>query len=146
MMLLYLFLAAVAPGNGAIDIPPVDDPTGRIIVLAVAFLAVVGPYATAKVSAKKGVINGPAPVAGGDSPTPRLDVGQQYLERYVKGLEDSVKSVEAENVDLRKQLLGLIEDRATFRAQNEALRADIAGLREEIHELRGQLRGRGSGR
>lgn len=145
-MLLYLLLSAVAPGNGGLDIPPADDPTGRIIVIVVAGLAVLGPYITAKVAAKKGASNGPVPLASPDSPTPRLDLGQQYLERYVKGLEDSVKSVESENVDLRKQLLGLIEDRATFRAQNEALRADIAGLREEIHELRGQLRGRGSGR
>lgn len=146
MMLLYLFLAAVAPGNGAIDIPPVDDPTGRIIVLAVAFLAVVGPYATAKVSAKKGAINGPAPMAGGDSPTPRLDLNTEYLKKYVKGIEDEVEALKAENVVLRGQVLDLTKVSATSIAQNEALREDIASLRAEISELRGQLRGRASGR
>jgi hypothetical protein len=144
-MLLFLLLAAVEPGSAGVEIPPATDPTGRIIAVAVAFLAVVGPYATAKVSAKKGAINGPAPI-GDHAATASLDVGQQYLERYVKGLEDNVKSVEAENVILRKQVLELVEDRAMFKAQNEALRADIAGLRDEIHELRGQLRGRGDGR
>lgn len=145
-MLLYLFLAAVAPGNGAIDIPPADDPTGRIIVLAVAFLAVVGPYATAKVSAKKGAINGPAPVVGGDSLIPRLDLNTEYLKKYVKGIEDEVEALKAENVVLRGQVLDLTKVSATSIAQNEALREDIASLRAEISELRGQLRGRASGR
>ncbi len=138
-MLLYLLMSAVEPGSG-VEIPPATDPTGRIIALVVAFLAVAGPYLTAKVSAKKGIGNGPTPI-NGSTPVPRLDLGQQYLERYVKGLEDTVKSVEDENKVLRKQVLDLIEDRATFKTQNEALRADIASLRDEVHELRGQLRG-----
>lgn len=144
-MLLYLLMVVAEPGNG-VEIPPATDPTGRIIALAVAFLAVVGPYATAKVSAKKGVTNGPAPLNGAPSPLPRLDAGEEYLKKYVKGLEHDVETLKAENADQRKQILELTKISATSIAQNEALRADIASLREEIHELRGQLRGRGSGR
>jgi len=145
-MLLNLILSAVDPSS-PVDLPPATDPTGRVIALALAFLAVAGPYATAKVSAKKGVTNGP-PLAGNGAvaPLPRLDVGQQYLERYIKGLEDDVEALKAENAIQRQQVLQLTGDRATFLAQNEALREDIAGLRAEIQELRGQLRGRGSGR
>lgn len=144
-MLLYLFILAVEPGNG-VEIPPATDPTGRIIALAVAFLAVVGPYATAKVSAKKGVSNGPTPLNGTPSTTPRLDERADYLKIYVKGLEDAVEALKLENAEQRKQILELTRVSATSIAQNEALREDIAGLREEIQELRGQLRGRGNGR
>jgi predicted nucleic acid-binding Zn-ribbon protein len=95
---------------------------------------------------KKGASNGPTPIAATVSPTVGLDVGEEWLKRYVKALEDDVEAVKAENTVLRKQVLELTGDRATFMAQNEALREDIAGLRAEIQELRGQLRGRGSGR
>lgn len=141
-MLLFLFLigAATTPGSG-VDIPPATDPTGRMIAVGVAILAFLGPITAAKLSAKKGVHNGPTPL---DSATPRLDVGQQYLERYVQNLEDRVKSTEGENRDLKKQVIELIEDRATLKAQNEALRVDLTELRDEVHELRGQLRGRGN--
>lgn len=142
-MLLYLFILAVEPGN-SVEIPPATDPTGRLIAVALATLAVLGPYFNSKVSAKKGVSNGPTPLNGA-SPTPRLDVSQQYLETYVKSLLDRAQAAEAEARDVKKQVMTLIEDRATFRAENKALREDIAELRGEVLELRGQLRGRGDG-
>lgn len=145
-MLLYLLLSATEPGN-AVELPPATDPTGRLIALALAFLAVAGPYATAKVSAKKGVSNGPTPLNGSSSsPLPRLDERADYLKIYMGGLEREVETLKALNAEQQKQILELTRVSATSIAQNEALRADIAGLREEIHELRGQLRGRGSGR
>jgi polyhydroxyalkanoate synthesis regulator phasin len=141
MLLVLLLNAAVEPGNNGLDIPPASDPTGRVIALLVASLAVVGPYATAKVTAKRGASNGPTPLPVSDAATNRLDLNADYLKKYVAGIELEVEELKKENSAQRQQIIALIEDRATFRAQNEALRADIAELRTEVSELRGQLRG-----
>lgn len=139
-MLLFLMLRAVEPGT-SIDIPPPSDTAGRIIAVVLPILTVAGAYFNSKANAKKGLANGPTGAGNGSSPTPQLDADQQYLKRYIKGLEDSIEEAKAENVELRKLNLGLVEDRATFKAQNEALREDIAALRGEVRELEGRLRG-----
>ena len=148
-MLLALLLAAVEPGTG-LDLPPDSDPTGRLIVAAVALIGAVSPILLAKIQAKKNASNTPTPLPG-DSPTPRLDVGEGMAQRLFKELEDRriedaaryearLAAAEAKSEDLRKQVQSLIEERATFRAQVESFRAENAELRAENVEVRAELR------
>jgi septal ring factor EnvC (AmiA/AmiB activator) len=150
LLLLIAVAAATTPAGGSLDIPPAPDPKSTWIAIGLALLPVMGTILAAKIQSRKGSSNGPTPLG---PETPRLDVGEHYLRRHVETLEERVKAAEAESRDLRVQIIQLIEDRATFKTQNEALRADLAeqerrhaDLRDELHELRGQLRGRGHDR
>ncbi len=138
-MLAFLWsLFATAPG-AEIELPPATDPRGQLYVLIGMLAVPVCAVVSALITARKSPTNGPAPTAD----IPRLDVRQDYLNMHLKNLEDRVKTTEDENRGLRKQIIELIEDRATVRAENKALRDDVAGLRDEVHELRGRLRGPG---
>lgn len=145
-MLLLLLLATSATQSNGLDLPPATDPVGRWIASSIAVFAVIGPLIAARIQAKRGGVSngpgGPAPPVGDiAASTASLDVGKQYLDRLVANLEDQVKEIKAENKDLRAQVTGLIEDRATVRAQLEAMRVDNSDLRDEIHTLRGRLQG-----
>jgi septal ring factor EnvC (AmiA/AmiB activator) len=147
MSLLWTLFLAVEPGTGGLDLPPKDDLAGRWIVGAVLILTPLIPYLVAKVQAKKPASNGPTPLTA-DSATPRIDAGQQYLERFVKSLEDRIKATEAKNEDLSQQVQKLLQERATFAAQVESLHADVVELRADNVELRAEnraLRSRGNG-
>lgn len=138
-MLLWLLVTLVEPGGGGLDLPPADDPVGRWIVGAVMLLTPTLPLLLAKLQSKKPASNGPTPLTSGVD-TPRLDVGQQFLERFVKGLEDRVAVTEAKNEDLDRRYQVLLEERAMFRTQVENLKADNVELRADNVELRAEVR------
>lgn len=149
MLLLLLLIAATTPGNGSIDLPPASDPAGRWIAAGVAVLIPALAIVKAKIEAKKNPSNGPTPLVA-TLQTPRLDVNEEYLKEYVKGLVEDRATFKAENRELKAQVIELVEDRATFKAENKALRIDVARmqgemaeLQGEMAELRGRLRGRG---
>lgn len=143
MLLLLLIATVVAtttPGTG-LELPaPAPDPKGQWLALVVAVLPVIGSIVAAKIQAKRGQFNGLEPLFVGQ--TPRLDVGQEYLERYVQNLDDQINTLKIKNDDLEQKFLQVLEDRATIRAQLEAMRVDNIELRDEINVLRGRLRGR----
>lgn len=146
-MLLWLFTVfaevVAPPGAGtALDINPAPpNSTSQWLALAMALLPVVGSIIAAKIQAKKTTHTVAESAAA--AVTPRLDVGQQYLEKFVKSLEDRLEATEDKYEDLDRRYQTLLEERATLRAQMEAIRSDNADLRDEVHELRGRLRGRG---
>lgn len=151
MLLLLLYLAA-DPGSN-LDLPPADDPTGRWIATSIAALTVIGPLIAARIQAKKSPANGPTSPATDPSATPRLDATQGYLERYVASLEHRVEQTEARNAELDRKYLELLDKYAatnaklaTTQAQLEAVHHDNLELRDEVHLMRGQLRGRGNDR
>ena len=140
-MLLVFLLDVLQPAPG-LDIPPQTDPTGRLIVTILTLLGALSPLVLARIQNKKNPSNGPTPLTPA-SDTPRLDVGQQYLERFVKSLEDRVIHAESRADELDRRCQALLEDRATIKAELKAVRADNTELRDEVHLLRGRLMGHG---
>lgn len=149
MLLMFLLYTVAEPGS-QLDLPPADDPAGRWIATTVAVLTVLGPLAAAKLQAKKGATNGPSPSTPVESATPRLDVTQGYLERYVASLEKRVEHTEAKNDELDRKNLELLDKLsaataqiATMSVQLEQVHAANLELRDQVHMMQGQLRGRG---
>lgn len=136
-----LILSNVDPGAG-IDLPPATDTTGRWIVGTVMLAIPVCSVLAAYFQSKKPKTNGPA-LAVPVSETPRLDLGQEYLEKFVKHLEDSERITQAKYEDLERKsdakyqelerkYFDLLEKYATIKAQYEALREVV--VRGRIQE------------
>lgn len=142
-MLLFLVLAAaeVQPQNG-IDLPPATDRPGQIITAALIAISLIVPYAIARVKAKGPVSNSRSQPPVADSSTPRLDVTQGYLERYVADLVKRVEIAEAKCDDLQRQNAGLQVTCARFEVQLESVRDDFRESNAKVTFLEGQLRGR----
>ena len=154
MLLLVLIYSFAEPGTN-LDLPPADDPTGRWIATGVAVLTVIGPLIAARIQAKKGSANGPVTTVADPSAssTPRLDVTQDYLQKYIASLEKRVEQTEAKNEEAERRYLDLLAKYAdvnaklaTTNAQLENVHAANLELRDQLHLLQGQLRGRGNDR
>lgn len=146
--MLWILLTAVAEPGAGVDLPPATDTSGRLMVMA----GMLGPplflMITGLVNAKKPKSNGPllqTPLAGGNSPTPRLDVQDEYLQKFVKLLEDSEKDARKQLVEteqkwqrkyeaLEQKYLELIQKYASVAAQYEALREVVVRGRIQGHE------------
>lgn len=159
MPLLWVLMTVVEPGAG-LDLPPQNDLFGRIIIGAAMILTPLMPFFVARISAKKSPSNaaGAPPIAvTAELARPRLDIGQEYLEKYVQRLEEDVKKTEAgyekrltvheaKHDDLEQRYQATIEERAILKtrltaleAENVEIRADNAELRAEIRALRGRI-------
>lgn len=142
-MLLWLLLTITT--DPSLDLPPVEDPVGRLIATIVAVAIPVSAVAVARIQAKKAPGHSPLPLPGVDSPTPRMDLGQEYLAKFVQHLENSDRLTNAKYDDLNAKYLDLLEKYATISARYEVLRVEANELRNEVHVLRGRVQGRGNG-
>lgn len=139
--LWLLILSNVEPGAG-IDLPPATDTTGRWIVGTVMLAIPICSVLAAYFQSKKPKTNGPS-LTTSFSDTPRLDLGQEYLAKWVKHLEDSERFTqakyedlerksEAKHQELERKYFDLLEKYATIKAQYEALREVV--VRGRIQE------------
>lgn len=132
MPLLWLIVNSMVEPGAGVELPPSTDQSGRWMVVAI----MLGPPLLLLITGflnKKPKINGPTPLAPGGSDTPRLDVNKEYLDKFVKRLEDGESHAQARSEDLdrkwqvkydelERKYLDLMEKYAMVNAKYEALR------------------------
>jgi len=151
MSIIWLLITLVEQSPGQLELPPKEDPLGRLVITIAILLSPTIPYFVARVQAKKTTSNGPAPLSA-----PALSAGQEYLREYIQNLEKQVKEsgvkyeerlarAEAKIEVLSTQNAKLIEDRAVYRTQAEGKEAQLIAAMRELDVLRDRMRGRDRG-
>jgi hypothetical protein len=147
-------LAVVGQTNAGIDNTPPNPAIGWTLAAA-ALIGAFGPMIAAKIAARRSRDDAnPAPAGTHGSTTPRIDISQQYLEKFVANLERQAAVAEAKYAaleeraevkyqELERKHFELQRKFAREEAKGEALSHEIQELRVEVNLLRGRLMGHG---